>query len=122
MSDRQLARGLAIGRCAAGAAFAAAPGLLGARWIGPDAELPTTHVLGRALGARDLAIGLGTLIALERDAPVRGWLEAGVLADAADFAATCVAGRDLPPVGRAGVLVMAGAAAGMGTWLARSLS
>lgn len=41
----------------------------------------------RMFGVRDLALGLGGLLAARRGAPVRGWAEAGVLCDAADAAA-----------------------------------
>jgi hypothetical protein len=53
-------------------------------------------VLARAFGARDLAIGLGVVIALDRGTPVRGWIEAGALADAIDTAASLLAGGSIP--------------------------
>ena len=46
-------------------------------------------MLARAFGVRDLAIGLGAVIALDRGMPVRGWIEAGVLSDAVDTARAC---------------------------------
>ena len=49
-----------------------------AMWIGADAARRPVKVLARAFGARDLAIGLGVVIALDRGTPVRGWIEAGV--------------------------------------------
>ena len=54
-------------------------------------------VLARAFGARDLAIGLGIVIALDRGTPVRGWIEAGALSDGIDTAASLLAGNSIPP-------------------------
>lgn len=40
----------------------------------------------RLLGGREIALGLGGLLAARHDGAVRGWAEAGVLADAVDAA------------------------------------
>ena len=80
-----------------GAAFVLFPGLAGRMWIGADAARRPVKVLARAFGARDLAIGLGIVIALDRGTPVRGWIEAGVLSDAIDTAASLLAGSSIPP-------------------------
>jgi hypothetical protein len=61
------------------------------------------------LGARDLALGLGTLLTGRHGAPVRGWLEACALSDAGDALTTLIGWRSRPKLGRLGVL---GAAAG----------
>src|SRR5918999_5911730 len=97
MEPRDLAIVQAHGRIAVGLAFALAPGLVGRLWVGRDARTPGARVLGRAFGARDLALGLGVVIALDRGAPVRGWLEASALSDAADFTAGLLGPRALPP-------------------------
>jgi hypothetical protein len=89
----------------------AAPALPGRPWVGEAAETPAGHVLARALGARDLALGLGTLIALRRGAPVRGWIEGGGLSDVGDVVATVLAFRSLPRWGRWLVLAAAGSGA-----------
>jgi acyl-coenzyme A thioesterase PaaI-like protein len=72
-------------------------------------------LLGRALGGRDLAIGLGGLWALtlsnDEDRSAAIWLAAGALADALDVAATAAAWRHLPATGR--VLVGTAAAGGV---------
>ena len=73
------------------------PGLAGRMWIGSDAARRPVKVLARAFGARDLAIGLGIVIALDRGTPARGWIEAGVLSDALDTAASLLAGDSIPP-------------------------
>ena len=108
----------ARGRMAFGAAFLVAPGLATRGWVGGDAMRPGTRVITRALGARDLALGLGIVIAIDRGAPVRGWLEASALSDGVDFLATLLGRRDLPAAGRAAVMAIAVASAGVAAWLA----
>jgi len=66
-------------------------------WIGSDAARRPVKVLARAFGARDLAIGLGVVIALDRGTPVRGWIEAGALSDAVDTCASLLAGGSIHP-------------------------
>jgi hypothetical protein len=121
MEPRDLALALARGRMAFGVAFLVAPGLMRRLWIGPDGGRRPVKVIARALGARDLALGLGVVIALDRGAPVRGWLEAGVLSDSADFLATLLAGRSIPEDDRRAVLLIAGGSAALGAALARQL-
>jgi hypothetical protein len=121
MQPRDLALALARGRMAFGVAFLLAPGLMRRVWIGADAGRRPVKVVTRALGARDLALGLGVVIALDRGAPVRGWLEAGVLSDSADFLATLLAGDSIPEDARRGVLLIAGGSAALGAALARQL-
>jgi len=96
MEPRERALLHARGRIAVGAAFALFPGLAGRMWIGSDAARRPVKVLARAFGVRDLAIGLGVVIALDRGTPVRGWIEAGVLSDAVDTAASLLAGGSIP--------------------------
>ena len=121
MSPRDIAIAQARGRIALGAGALLAPGLVGRTWIGRDAGRDAVKVLARAVGARDVALGLGIVIAIDRGAPVRGWLEGAALADAADFLATLLAGGALPRAARGGVLALAGASAGLATWLSRAL-
>jgi hypothetical protein len=97
MEPRDAAVLHARGRIAVGAAFVLFPGLAGRMWIGSDAGRRPVKVLARAFGARDLAIGLGIVIALDRGTPARGWIEAGVLSDAIDTCASLLAGNSIPP-------------------------
>jgi len=83
-------------RIAVGASFVVFPALAGRMWIGSDASRRPVKVLARAFGARDLAIGLGVVIALDRGTPVRGWIEAGALSDAIDTCASVLAGGSIP--------------------------
>ncbi|MGZ4757909.1 MAG: hypothetical protein ACXV95_02500, partial [Acidimicrobiales bacterium] len=64
MDHRQLLRTVAAGRVVAGVALVALPGTSANLWIGPVAKDPAVKVVVRALGARDLVIGLGTMHAL----------------------------------------------------------
>ena len=107
MDARELALSHGRSRIAFGAAFALVPGLAGRLWIGDDARRPAVKVVARALGVRDLAIGLGIVIALDHGAPVRGWLEAGALSDAVDLVATLAAGDSIPRGARRGACVTA---------------
>jgi hypothetical protein len=120
---RILAGLISFGRLLFGVAFIAEPKLMDRGWIGKQARLPGAQVLARAVGARDLALGLGGLQALKRDdGSARSWLAAGSICDAVDFGATWVAGRGIPRQARSGVLGIAGvfsllsalAAAGIG--------
>jgi hypothetical protein len=107
MDAAQLAKTNGIGRVVVGAALVAAPTIVARSWVGDDGGGPAAKVIGRALGIRDVALGAGLLRALDRDQPARGWMAAAALADTIDAAATLLNWRDLPPVGRTLVLVLA---------------
>src|ERR671914_293050 len=78
-------------------------------WIGKQARLPGAEVLARAVGARDLALGLGGLQAVARnDGSARPWLAAAAVCDAVDFGATKAAGNRIPREASNGVLAIAG--------------
>jgi hypothetical protein len=95
-----------------GVAFIAEPKLMERAWIGKQARLPGAQLLTRAVGARDLAVGLGGLQALTRnDGSARPWLAAAAVCDAVDFGATWTAGRGIPHQARTGVLAIAGVSA-----------
>jgi hypothetical protein len=121
MEPRDLALAHARGRILVGAAFVLAPGLAGRLWIGRDAAQRSIKVLARAFGVRDLALGLGVVIALDRGAPVRGWIEGGVLSDAVDVCATLLAGDSIPSDVRRGALALGASSALLGVALSRKL-
>jgi len=109
---RQLATSVAWGRIAIGATAMVAPSVPLRPWVGRDvAWRPRAKLLARSLGARDLALGLGVILALRHDAPVRGWVEGGGLADASDALGTLIAFGTLPKFGRWAVLLSAAGAA-----------
>src|SRR5215211_2848639 len=106
---RILAGLMSLGRFVFGVAFIAEPRLMERAWIGKQARLPGAQLLARAVGARDLALGLGGLQALRRDdGSTRPWLAAAAVCDAVDFGATWTAGRAIPRDARNGVLAIAG--------------
>lgn len=108
---RRLAASLAWVRVGIGAVGMVAPTVVTRPWIGADAARRTTKVLARAVGIRDLALGLGVIIALRHDAPVRGWVEGGGLVDAGDGLATLLGFGSLPRFSRWLVVATAGGAA-----------
>jgi hypothetical protein len=118
MEPRELALWHARGRQLVGAAFVLFPGLAGSAWIGSDARRRPVKVLARAFGARDLALGLGVVIALDRGTPVRGWLEAGALSDVIDTAASLLAGNSIPPAIRWPCVALGAGSAALGAYLA----
>lgn len=63
------------------------------------ADPPQTAPLGRLLGAREIAIGVGTLVAWRRGQSTAPWVAAQAISDASDtaaFAAAAIAGRVSP--------------------------
>jgi hypothetical protein len=81
MTTRPFAIALALNRTAFGVRFVLQPVEAGKVWIGKlAAKRSQTQVFARALGARDLALGLGALRALQqRDrAASRAWMAASV--------------------------------------------
>ncbi len=117
MDVRALATGLAVNRILFGLNFVAAPARGGASWIGAAAaRRPATGVFARALGARDLALGLGALHALRSgdDAAARTWMAAHAVADGVDLLATLAARRQLPRGPATFAVAMAGASTAVG--------
>jgi hypothetical protein len=118
VDDRELALNHARGRMVVGAAFVLFPGLAGRMWIGSPAAARPVKVFARAFGVRDLALGLGVAIALDRGAPVRGWIEAGLLSDAIDTCASLLAGNSIRPAIRWPCVALGAGSAAAGAYLA----
>lgn len=112
---------MGAGRAAFGVAMLLAPRMVGRSWVGEAADGPGGKTLVRAVAVRDLALGAGMLVALQRERPVRGWIEAGVVADLGDTAATLLAFGQLPPLGRMVTLLLAGGSAVAGAWAVSAL-
>lgn len=74
----------------------------------------------RMFAIRDLAMGLGGLLAARRGRAVRGWAEAGALVDAGD-AATFASNPALGGWRRGAAVLAAGGTAAVGMLAARSL-
>jgi hypothetical protein len=121
MEARDLAVGLAGGRIAIGVMSLLAPGLVGGTMTGPDGSTGGARLFVRMLGARDLGLGVGVLIALDRGAPVRGWLEASAVVDGIDAAACVLARPHLRPSVFPVAVGLAAGGAVLSAWLAREL-
>ncbi len=104
-----MARALAVGRCAVGTSLLVAPRTIGALWLG-DSAGPGGVPLLRALGVRDLVLGLGTLDALDTEGPAQTWVAAGATADAVDAAGLILAASATPKRAWAVVALATGAA------------
>jgi hypothetical protein len=106
---------LAIARMAVGLTGFLAPKTVGRIWIGPDAASSRIAMITRAFAIRDFALGLGAYLAVQNQAPVRGWIEAGLLSDLSDILSTLggpvPALRKLALVGAATVAVAVGTGA-----------
>ena len=113
LDTRATTKAIAFGRIALGASYLVAAGPALKLWPGrggtTDEDRAMDRVLARSLGGRDLALAIGTLLALSHDAPVRGWIEAAMLADAVDAVAIGAALRRLP---RARGILLFGASLG----------
>ncbi|MGO8875874.1 MAG: hypothetical protein ACLQNG_08940 [Acidimicrobiales bacterium] len=104
---RQLAQALAGLRGLIGVVAFVSPSVALRPWAGAAvAAHPGGRLVGRALGGRDLALSAGAFLAMRHDGRVRGWIEAGGLADTGDVLATLVAFRHLPKRTRWGVLAL----------------
>ena len=121
MEARDLALGLAGGRIAIGVASLLAPGLVGRAMMGAKGDSGGMRLLLRVVGARDLALGIGALVALDRDAPVRGWLRASAVVDALDAAGILLVRRHLRPIVFPPAVGAATAGALLSGWLAGQL-
>jgi hypothetical protein len=84
VDERELVQIISIVRLGIGVGFFFFPSKLGRLWSGERESSTTSRMALRSLGGRDVALAIGTLVALENNGNVRGWLEAGALADASD--------------------------------------
>ena len=130
---RHAATVVAAGRVALGVAALARPSVPARPWVGASADELGARVFGRALGARDIALGLGALAALRiapagsagaqaAGAQAGAWVAAGALSDALDVAITAAAWPELPRTTRWLVAASAGGAAVAGAAGALALS
>jgi hypothetical protein len=78
-------------------------------------------VLAIGLGARDVALALGTLRALSSRRGTAAWLRAGILADGGDLFATLRARDSLPPLAVPVVAAIAGGSVLLGAYLQAAL-
>ena len=121
MDPKQLAQGVGIARIAFGIGFVTMPGWTGRIWVGSDAHRPAVKVLTQAIGARDLLMGMGTLMAMRSGRSARGWLEAISFTDVVDFTCGFLAGDRIPRSSRIAVLALAGGSAAQAAIAARGV-
>jgi hypothetical protein len=121
MERTDLALSLARGRIAIGVVSLLAPELVGRTITGGDGSVGGTRLFVRMVGARDLGLGLGLLVALDRSAPVRGWLEASAVVDGLDAAACLLARHHIRASVFPGAVGLAAAGALLSAWLAPQL-
>jgi hypothetical protein len=115
---RSHARNAAYARVGVGAMMLLFPGVAAGGWIGPSGRAPAVKALVRALGVRDLLLGIGT--ALAADGPVedlRRWVRYCLTADGVDAAATVLASRHIPKLKVLMAVSAAGTGVGAGLWL-----
>jgi hypothetical protein len=116
------ARAAGAARAGIGAALLAAPATVGGPWLGEIAERPGARYAIAGLGARDLALGLGTFWAAGgRRRGVRTWLIASAAADAADLAGVVRFRGALSTASAVGTAALAGGSAVLHAWLLSEL-
>jgi hypothetical protein len=121
MDARSVARLYGAGRVALGAGLLIAPRPLGRVWLGRAGGSPAGSVALRALGAREVVLGGISLHTLDRPEVAARWQGACAVVDAVDLVATAAVRPQLPRVGSALVMAMAGAGAAVGAALAHAL-
>jgi hypothetical protein len=121
MTARTLARLQAYGRVVLGGGLVLAPGLLAGGWVGTAADRREGQVLAIGLGARDVALAVGTLRALSARRGASAWLRAGIAADAGDLVGTLRARDALPPLAAPVVAAIAGGSVLLGAYLQAAL-
>jgi hypothetical protein len=121
MERRDLAVSLARARIAIGVVSLLAPELVGRTMTRRDGSEAGTRLFARMVGARDLGLGVGLLVALDRGTPVRGWLEASAVVDGIDAVACLLARHHIRTSVLPGAVGLAGAGALLSAWLAGQL-
>jgi hypothetical protein len=121
VDEHQLARLLAASRLAVGGLLLAAPGQAARLWLGSSAVGPDLKVMARVAGAREVALAVGALQALNRGSGASPWMVGAAAADAVDAVASIVGLGRRQPVRALLSAVVAGTAAVAGTTLARRL-
>jgi hypothetical protein len=111
MDARELAIAIARARIAIGIGALVAPGAASSMLAGRQGRGGAAKLLARMVGSRDLTLGLGVVIALDRGAPVRGWLEASAVCDGVDLVACLLAREAMPGPSVKAMVPLAGTSA-----------
>jgi len=108
-------RAVAALRVALGVSAIISPRLAATPWVGWSTTEPAGTVLGRAAGARDIALGAGALLAVRQGARAeRTWVALAAFCDVVDATTTFAHWHRLPSPGRALVSAAAAGAAVVG--------
>jgi hypothetical protein len=121
-STRKLSMVFAATRGLFGVGLIVLPSRMGTSWLGPDAERAPVHIPIRGLGARDVALAAGTILAALADAPLRPWLLGSLGSDLTDITSTLVVGDALPRRARLGTVALGGISAAASAALAAGAS
>lgn len=114
-----VARLIGLGRIGLGLAMVLAPRRLGRVWVGAAADLGEGRMVTRIAGARDIALGYGTIKALDAGDPAtRDWVTVAGACDVVDAAATLMAYPSLPKR-RRGVALLAAVGAASASFIGR---
>lgn len=118
MDTRTIMGALGLGRLALGSALLVTPRrLVGPIWFGPEAGRGTNAAASRAIGIRDVILGLGIAEAAFRGRPLGRWIVIGGVTDALDTGVTFTSGPAVPVRSRVVVGSVVGGAAVVQTLL-----
>src|SRR4051794_14924780 len=120
MTPRTAARLFGAGRAGIGLLLIWAPSALGRPWIGDVADTPGGQVALRALGIRDLLLGLMAYHVADDPGAGPGMALTCAAADVVDLGATLAVRRGLPPSSW-GVAALAAGGAATGLALSAAL-
>jgi hypothetical protein len=96
LDSRETARYVSLARFGIGVALLLFPRRVARQWFGEgEDEWQGKTVAMRAIGARDVALAVGAMTALENGGDASAWLRAAATADAGDTAAVLLAFRKL---------------------------
>ena len=117
MDAKTVGQVVSASRMAFGAGLILSPPRFARSWTGPGASRRPARVIARSLGARELALGAGGLLAL-RGGDAQRWFALGALTEAVDVAVTLTDGPRTPS--RLTGALMAAATAGAAAYVALS--
>jgi hypothetical protein len=121
MSVRTAAAAILGLRIVYGLLLLVAPASVTKRWLGPSVQTAPTQVPLQALGAREILLHAGGLLALRSGAPLRPWLAASATGDVSDIVATTARRGGLPKHAAPATAVVAGGSALLSLGIAGAL-
>jgi hypothetical protein len=117
VNTRAAIRAFGLSRVIFGTALTLAPTQMTKMWLGRDSKRTGTQVITRSMGVRDAVIGFGLATAAAEGGATQTWLEAGIVSDLVDLAATLTAADKLPDTARKLLVPMAATGTLSGTAL-----